>query len=192
MTTTPTTMTRRNFNKGVLLSLGALIASCTPAKILFKAYPEEFKSNHSLQDEMLRAFAVTIVPGADRNTPKLTQIYYDEYYPFAAFVPFFISDLDSRTKKLFAGRSFPSLSQAERERVVLDAFRNGDSIIQRIYHGAIYMTRLNIYAGIYDDSRGCPHINFHGTSQDFVPEQMYYPNAKQYFARQTSLTGNPS
>ena len=192
MTTIPTTMTRRNFNKGVLLSLGALIASCTPAKILFKAYPDEFKNSHTLQDEMLRAFAVTIVPGADRNTPKLTQIYYDLYYPFASYVPFFISDLDSRSKKLFAGRSFISLIQANRERVVLDALRNGDSVIQRLYHGAIYMTRANIYAGIYDDRYGCPHINFHGTSQDFFPEEMYYPDAKKYFAKQSSLTGNPS
>ena len=192
MTTTTATMTRRSFNKGMLLSLGTILAGCTPVKILLKAFPEEFKANHSLQDQYLRAFVITIVPGADRNTPKLTQIYYDNYYPFAPYVPFFLSDLDDRSKKLFGGRSFPSLSQADREKVVFDGLRNGDGIIQRLYRGAIYMTRANIYAGIYDDRRGCPHINFHGTSQGFVAEEMYYTDAKRYFAPQISLSGNPA
>lgn len=192
MTATPIIITRRNFNKGVLLSLAAIITGCTPAKILFKAYPDEFKNSRSLQDEMLRAFALTIIPGCNKNTPKLTDIYYDQYYPFASYVPFFLSDLESRSKRLFSGSSFTALPQSEREKVVLDGLRNGDGITQRLYHGAIYMTRVNIYAGIYDDQMGCPHISFYGTSQNFAVEEMYYSDAKKYFARQSSLSGNPS
>ena len=185
-------MTRRSFAKGLLLSIGAVAASCTPVKILFKAFPEEFKTNHDLQDDMLRVFTATIVPGADRNHPKLTDIYYDKFYPFAEYVPFFLSDLDSRSKRLFPGRMFRNLSQSEREHVVLDGLRNGDATTQKLYHGAIYMTRANIYSGIFDDSYGCPHIGFHGTSQELVSTEMYYPDPKRFFAQQVSLSGNPS
>jgi len=192
MDTSPQLLTRRSFNKGLLLSFGALLASCTPVKILLKAYPEEYKTSHGLQDEMLRAFILTIVPGADKNTPKMTEIYYDHYYPFASYVPFFLSDLDGRAKKLFSGRSFLELTQTEKEKTVYDGLHNGDASAQRLYRGAIYMTRANIYAGIYDDNRGCPHIDFHGKDQDFDPDKMYYKDAKHYFAPQISLSGNPA
>ena len=186
------TITRRTFTKGLLLSFGAIAAaSCTPVKILFKAFPEEFKINHNLQDYLLRTFAITIVPGADRNHPKLTEIYYDTFYPFAGYVPFFLSDLCSRSKKLFAGRTFTNLSQSDRERVVSDGLHNGDGIIQRLYRGAIYMTRANIYAGIFDDSFGCPHIGFHGTSQELNSVGMFYSDPKRFLAPQISLSGNP-
>ena len=190
--TATTTISRRHFTKGLIFSIGSILAGCTPVKIILKAYPKAFRTNRSLQEDMLRLFALTIVPGADLSDPKSTNIYFDTYYPFAEYVPFFLSDVNSRANADFGGRPFTLLSQGEREKLILDAIQKGDAVTRKLYLGAIYMTRANVYAGIYNDNVGCPHIGFHGTSQEFKGSEMYYPNANEYFAHSTSYSGNPS
>ena len=183
--------TRRDFAKLLLLGTATVVASCSPIKYLAGAYPDKFKSDQALQDTLLRAFVKTIVPGADVTNPDAIRIYKDDFYPFKQYAAFFLADLASRSQKLFGSEKFDQLNQHKRERV-LQSGLEADATIARLYRGAIMGAKASIYAGIYDDGAGCPHIGFHGSNFGFTDDEMFYPNAKKYFARTITLTGNPN
>ena len=84
----------------------------------FRSLPNNHLQPKTLQEEMLRLFALSIVPGADLSDPKCTNIYFDTDYPFAEYVPFILSDLNSRAKADFGGRPFTLLSRGEREKLI--------------------------------------------------------------------------
>lgn len=176
-----------------LTELSALVAGavigCTPLRILLKSYPKKFDKDRDLEDRFLRAFVVTIIPGASREEPHLSRMFNDGYYPFHTYRGFFVSDLAQRSRLMFGHEDFDQLSQSERTRVVQSGLE-ADATTARLYRGAILMAQVSYFAGIYDDQRGCPLIEYYGPDSAYSGHEMYYSNASQYLAQEATPTGN--
>jgi len=62
------TIPRRDALKKIGLLGGAVLAGCTPARILLHGYPHEFDADASLVDRVLASFADTVLPDAPRRS----------------------------------------------------------------------------------------------------------------------------
>jgi hypothetical protein len=180
---------RKRFVAELGLILGGLVAGCTPAKILFKAYPDKFGNDPALVERYLRAFVLTVIPGAPADDPNLTRIFRDDYYPFHSHCAFFVSDLADRGAEMFGEEDFSRLSPDERTRVIQSGL-DGDAITSRLYRGAVYMSQVSFFGSIYDDERGCELIGYPGTEQYHSPEEMFYPDPSRYLSFEITGTGN--
>ncbi|HYM20148.1 MAG TPA: hypothetical protein VEW28_03985 [Candidatus Kapabacteria bacterium] len=182
-------MTRRELLRGIGALAAVTAAGCTPLKFLLDPHPSSYRNLPDKLDTTLRAFVVTIIPGAPADDPNLVRVYSDDYYPFTKFATFFANDLDTRSRRLYGNTVFASLSQAQREFVVKDGL-SSDATMVKLYKAAIYAAKASFYGGIYDISKGCKLIDFQGSNWGFSDDEMFYPNAKQYFARELTCTGN--
>lgn len=182
-------MSRKTFLLQAGLLVGACLAGCTPARILLHAFPSKFENDPTLIDEYLRAFVLTVIPGAPPDDPNLVRIYTDEYYPFAPRCGFFVSDLATRSREICGREAFPSLTLASRSSVVRSGL-GGDAIVSRLYQAAIYMAQVSFYGSIYDDARGCPLIDVPGTETYVAPEELTYADAPAILARELTTDGN--
>ena len=97
----------------------------------------------------MRAFTAAVIPGFDPGTTDPARALLDHRYPFAKYAPFFASDLSRRAAQRFAGSSFASLDLAQRTAVIMEGLE-GDATTRKLYRGAIFLTQVAIYAGIYD------------------------------------------
>ena len=182
-------ISRKAFVGQMGLLLGACFAGCTPAKILFKAFPSKFKEDPALVDAYLRAFVATVIPGARIDDPNLVRIYTDGYFPFHEHCRFFVSDLAQRCADLFGDERFHLLGAAQRTRVIQDGL-GADAIVSRLYQGAVFMAQVSFFGGIYDDARGCALIDYPGTEAYHSPGEMYYPDASRFLDCETTSDGN--
>ncbi len=182
-------ITRKAFVARISLLLGATLVGCTPAKILFKAYPSKFKDDPDLVEEYLRAFVVTVIPGAWIGDPNLVRIYTDEYYPFHTHCRFFVSDLASRSADLHGDERFHLLAPADRTRVIREGLR-GDAIISRLYQAAVFMCQVSFFGSIYDDEGGCPLIGYPGTGRVYDPDEIYYRDPSPFLSHELTTNGN--
>lgn len=166
-----------------------LSAGCTPLKIGLKAYPRRFDTDPEVRDRVLRAFATTVIPGVPADAPDLVRVLEDENYPLAEYCGYLVADLCERSDRLFDTPLFSGLADAQRREVVQNAL-NAHSTTRRVYEGAIFLTQIACYAGIYDDTAGCALIDFRG-SAGFVPfPEQTYPNPERYLARSLTVDGN--
>lgn len=184
-------ISRRMFLSGASLTAVSLVSGCTPLKILFKTYPGEFDKKSDVRERTLRAFALTVVPGISERTPHLTRMLTDADYPFHEYAGFFASDLCSRTMDLYGHDRFDLLEYEYRVSVIQDGL-NADGTTVELYRGAIYMTKIALYAGIYDADRGSLFIDFPGTNNGFTLEEMCYPNNGDFFPKPLTRNGIPS
>ncbi|GEM_PF-1019258 len=182
-------ISRLDFVNQLTLILGGVCAGCSPVKILLKCYPDKFKQQSSDMDDMLRAFVVTVIPGAPIDNEHLIRVFHDDYYPFSPYTGFFLSDLAQRSQELFQTEKFCELSLAQRTRVV-QAGLKADATVARLYRGAILLAQVSFYAGIYDDEKGCPLVDFHGSNSGFSEDAMYYMNPVKLLACEATTTGN--
>jgi len=183
-------ISRLDFLKKISFSLGVLMTSCTPVKILLNTHEDKYDEDNNLKSKILKAFATTVVPGADLTNPDMCKIFCDEYYPFHKYNGFFISDLCDKSSKLFGAEYFYELNFEQKTSIIL-AGLNDDSTTSRIYTAAIFIAQVSIYCSIYDDERGCGLLDFKG-SYGFMEAEMSYPNPKIYLAKQVTSTGNYS
>lgn len=182
-------ISRLDFLKQISLLMGFVAVGCSPVRILLKSYPKKFDADAELVDRILRAFVLTVVPGAEARDPNLTRIYKDEFYPFHSYCGFFASDLSSRGENLFGEHRFDRLSLEQRTRVIEDALE-ADATVVRLYRGAIFMAQVSVFAGIYDDDKGCSLIDFHGSNSGFTTDEMCYPDCSPLLAHETTSDGN--
>ena len=166
---------------------GAVLAAL---RMLLDLYPAVFRQDTALQDRVLRAFATTIIPGADIGEPDLVRMYHDTDYPFYPYTGFLVYDLETRAGRLHGGVSFERISADDRTSVVQDAL-NSDDTTSRLYRGAILMAQVSYYAGIYHPERGCELIEFPGRNGGFSLEESSYPWAESALGYETTFDGNP-
>ncbi len=170
-------------------------ASFRPASILsavrmlLNLYPQRFRKDATLRERLLKAFVLTVIPGADGSHPDLTRMYYDTDYPFYPYSGYLAKDLTTRSGRLF-GAEFDRLDPARRTSVLVDALA-ADDTTSRLYKGAILMAQVSYYAGIYDPDRGCPLIEFPGRNRGFSAAEVSYPNATEYLGTESVPDGNP-
>ena len=136
---------------------GAATQACTPLRIVTRSFAAEFKNDPALVAQTLRAFVAAVIPGVEPGAPDPARALLDRRYPFARYAPFFASDLAARSHRLFGTGEFASLAIAQRGAVIADGLA-ADGTTKKLYRGAIYLTQVSIYAGIYDDDAGCPEL----------------------------------
>ena len=167
--------------RDALQRLGALAAGlavgCTPLRVVLHDYPDEFRGTPRVED-VLRAFVTTVLPGALGNDPHLIAAFYDQALPFARYREFFASSFCERSRRVFRTSSFERLDLRQRTRVVQDGLR-ADGTTRKLYNGAVFLAQISVYAGIYDDERGSPLIDFEGRSRGRSLEEITYPETER-------------
>ena len=186
------TVTRRWALRSIAgFGVGLAAAGCTPLSMVLKIYPKEFDKRARRVDRILRAFCTTVAPGARAADPNQSRVFYDDSYPLAAHRAFFAADLCDRGARVVGERQFEMLSLEDRERVVEHGRAQG-GLITRLYAGAVFLTQIAIFAGIYDDETGCSLIEFEGR---FRPRHLYettYPEPERFLPSPVTANGNPA
>lgn len=135
---------------GALAALG--MAGCVPARIVLHLYPDMYHHDDALCRRVFAAFTRTVVPSASADDPNLTRAYVDPAFPLARYRGYFASDLCQRAMRVGGVRTFDRLD-AKRRHAVVAAAAADRGMTGRLYRGAIYLTQIALYAGIYDDDR---------------------------------------
>jgi len=186
----PANISRLDFLKKISLSVGVLMTSCTPVKILLYTHEDKYDEDLNLKTNILQAFVTAVIPGTIPNNPDMCKIFCDDYYPFHKYCGFFVSDLCSKSQKLFASECFYDLSIVQRTEVIQSGLED-DSTTERIYTAAIFIAQVSVYCSIYDDEKGCNLIDFTG-NYGFIDAEIYYRNPQVYLAEEITSTGNYS
>lgn len=167
----------------VALSFLGFTASCTPIKVLFAdRKPEEYT-----YDITLRAFMETIIPGISSDSPNLTHIFSDPYFPFAPYKEILAEDLDRTSFKEYKVERFYNLDLEKREQLVCSKLKKS-RITQQIYFGALWLTQLAVYTGINNPDGACEIIDF--KCMDSKTDS--YANPISYLGKPATINGNPS
>jgi hypothetical protein len=175
---------------------GLRIASFSPASViaalrmLLYAYPARYRRDRVLLEKTLRAFVVTVIPGADRNDPDLVRMYFDTDYPFFPYTGYMVYDLARRTAHRHPGGSFGDLVAGERTAILSEALASDDTT-SRLFKGAMLMAQVSYFAGIYDPGKGCALIDFPGKNDGFRQEEISLPDAGAYLGEAATAEGNP-
>lgn len=185
------TMSRRAALKGLAVLAASCSVACTPLRIAMRLYPEEFDEQSERVHRILRAFVETVVPGVRIDEPDLVRPFYDSYYPLAKCRGFFASDLCNRTMRHYSSFDFERLSIQQRTKIVAEGLAEGGTT-GRVYTGAVFLTQIAVYAGIYDPDRGCPLIDFDGRYRPQDRKAMAYPNPERFLPHSISGDGNPA
>jgi hypothetical protein len=179
--------------RAVLRTLGlagvALASGCTPLRIVLHDYPEAFDKDTLLTERILRSFVTAVVPGADPHAPDLVRAFFDPAYPFAPHAPFFAADLCRRSRTNFGRSDFDALDRAQRTHIIVSAL-NGDGTTRKLYGGAIFLTQVAVYAGIYDDTLGCDLIEFRGSRGLLLLDDQTYPQPERFLSQEITAGGN--
>ena len=156
-------------------------------RMLLSLYPSKYRRDTDFQDRVLRAFVVTVIPGADPAEPDIVRMYHDTHYPFFPYTGYLVYALERRGNP---EGGFAALTPDERTRAVQRALA-GDDTTSRLFKGAILMAQVSYFAGIYHPERGCPLIDFPGKNAGFTPEELSLPDAAAYVGDGTTVDGNP-
>ena len=167
----------------------AVAGGCTPLRVGLKLYPAEFKYDDDLVDRVLASFVRTVV--MDERTPdtELTRQFHDTTFALEPHRGFLAADLCERAGRLTGQRLFYLLDSADRTRVIADGLAAG-GVSTRLYNGAIHLTQVAYYAGIYDDEKGCPAIGFDGRFQPGAVRTSYAEPGR-FRSAESTANGNP-
>lgn len=172
-------------------AIGLGTVGCAPARILLHLYPESFDHDAALRERVLAAFATTVVPSAARDNPNLTRAYSDPRFPLHKYSAFFASDLCRRAQRASGCETFDQLKPAARRRVIAEAAAD-EGTTGRLYRGAIYLTKIALYSGFYDDAHGVPAIGFDGPCRSANVAATSYPDAERFLPHTLTADGNPA
>lgn len=165
-------------------------AVVTAVRMLFDLYPREIRKDLELQDHILRAFVLTIIPGADARDPDMVRMYHDTDYPFYPYTGFLVYDLGRRSLRTYGTGAFHQLSAPERTSLLQDALSSDDTT-SRLYRGAMLMAQVSYYAGIYDPDKGCSLIDFPGRNAGFSLSELAGKNVEAALGDEMTVDGNP-
>lgn len=185
---------RRVPRREVLRALGlfgaaSLVGACTPARIVMGWYPGEFKRDDRLVRRTLAGMADAIVPGSGLPEAELARPFFDERFPLHEFRGYLASDLAARSRDRFGDERFETLDRDDRVQVI-DGGLSAGGTTRRLYEGAIFLTQLAFYAGIYEATGGCPQIDFDGAYHPVPPADLTYHDPARFLAREAGTNGN--
>lgn len=180
-------ISRRQLLQQLGVIAAGLGAACTPMRVLVNAYPQAFDDDPALTERVLRAFTITVIPGAPDDA-DLTRALVDPDYPFAPFAAFFAADLDRAGRERY-GQAFERLDPAARTAIVADGLA-ADASTRKLYHGAVALAQIAFYAGIYDDRKGCTLIGFEGGYRWHPLAEITHPDPTRFLAEALTPDGN--
>jgi hypothetical protein len=166
-----------------------LISGCTPARIALHLYPEEFDEDPDIVETELRAFVDTVLPGITRDDGHPVRLFYDDAFPIWKYRGFFASDLCKTAGSLFGERRFCDLDEARRAAVIDEGVSSGGSLGD-LYAGAIFVTQVVYFAGLYDPEGDCSFIDFKGSSPPRSRAQFTFDDPDSFLGHEIGLAGN--
>jgi len=184
-------LSRRSFLGIMALAIGGSMAGCSSLQLVLKTYPNEFDYDNELRNRMLIAFVRTVVPGAPIDSPHLTDVFVDDFYPFHEYCGYFLWKLAETTQEIFGHADFDRLDLPGRTAVVEHGLDQGGPA-GRLVTSAVFMAQYSFYAGIYHDERGCPLIDFPGTNDGYAPNSMSVAEIETHLAPSQTSGGHPA
>ncbi|MCH9014983.1 MAG: hypothetical protein IH877_04765 [Gemmatimonadetes bacterium] len=167
------------------------VSACTPARILLRDYPAEFDTEPLRVDRTLRAFVTAVVPGMDPSEANLVRAFYDSYFPLEPHRNFLAAELSRYARERYGRDRFDLLPYEHRVRVIQDGLDEG-GIIARIFGGAVFLTQIACYSGIYDDEQGCSLVDFEGRYRVRPISETSYDHPERFLPTATTVDGNPA
>ncbi len=172
------------------LTAGALaVTGCTPVKVVLRWYPVEFDEDIDRVKRVLAAFVDAVVPGVGPRQNDPTRHLFDPRFPLHLHTGYLAADLCRRARDCLGSPAFEFLSGEERAQVITEGL-GADPTTARLYAGAIYLTQISSYVGIYDDSDGCPTIGWEGRYRPRSWTDLTYPRADEFLANELGVRGN--
>lgn len=191
-TTPGSAVTRRAVLKSfAAIALAGAGSACTTVRMALRIAPGGFDDDPERVDRVLRGFVTAVIPGMPADDPNLVRFFYDEYYPLAKYRGYIASDLCQASLKCFGTHAFDRLSLEQRSEIIEQRLAAG-GLTKRLYSGAVYLTQISCYAGIYDAERGCSLIDFPGRHRVVALSESTYPNPERFLGREISVDGNPA
>lgn len=188
---TGATISRRAALKSLaVLAAAGVGAACTPIRMGLRLAPGGFDNDKALVDRVLRGFATAVVTGTPADHPNLVRHFYDNDYPLAKYRGYLASDLCQACVDRFGTHEFDRLSLAQRTKIIESKLARG-GVTRRLYRGAIYLTQIACYAGIYDPDGGSPLIDFDGRCRNPSVADSTYPMPHRFLSHETTPDGNP-
>ena len=170
------------------ISVALAASGCTPVRYVLHLYPEDVDRTDA-GDRILGAFVRTVIPGAPAAA-ALFRALKDPTLPFHRYAGFLAADLDARAQRRFRC-GFAQLRPEQRVAVV-EGGLHADGTTCRLYEGAIFLTQIAYFSGIYDPEAGCPLIDFDGAYRFPDLEATTFPDPDRFLARSVSSDGNPT
>ncbi|HSR14109.1 MAG TPA: hypothetical protein VLL51_00045 [Gemmatimonadales bacterium] len=186
----PAAISRRDALARMGAVAAAIASACTPARLALGTTPGGF-DDPATGEQALRAFVLTVVPGADPSSRSLTQCFSDELFPFRRYRAVFVADLSRRARSRYGQSSFERLRPHERREVVRDGLHGG-WITGRLYAGAVFLAQLAVLGGIYAANAAVPQLGFDGEYRWEGLENVTWPEPARYLAVTRTSDGNPS
>lgn len=170
-----------------LLAAAAALAGCTPLRIAFRAYPDRYDADGARVARVLRAFADTVVPGADPDA--VGEVLSDPFYGLAPYLAYLAADLDRRADDLGAP-GFAEAGGPDRTALVRAATTSGDATTRKLYCGAVFLSQVAACGGSGDGDEARPRIGWEGRYRPRPLSELTYPEPERFLAAALTPDGN--
>jgi hypothetical protein len=139
------------------------------------------------EEQVLRVFVSTVVPGVNPGELSLSNTFYDAFYPLCKHLKLLVKDIENRTRTIKGRIPFTKLSRASRTKVIENGLNQG-GIIKKLYSGAIFFTQFMVFTGNCHHQESCSLIGFEGP---YYAQQYSMDEPLKYLPKGYSINGNP-
>ncbi len=188
----PRPVSRREAVRLLGILTAGLAWGCAPMHHLVNRHATMAARDDWLQEQVLRAFVATVIPGVDIASPDLVRVFYERDELYANLVrcrAVLVGDLCRRSERFFGTAAFQLLDASHRTQVVQTALQS-DLVTRRLYCAAIWVSQLAVYASIFDDAGGCELIDFQVRYRPRPVTEITYPEPGRLLARAITSDGN--
>ena len=181
----PDRLSRREFLKRLTIICGSGTAGISALATGSDAAEAVDAKNACLQEETLKAFADTIIPGPHSDPEGspggvevgALELLYDPYYGLKPFIGLLTRNLN-RSSLWWCHKLFKDLDLRQRTAIAL--FKDNFSLLKLVYEHAEMLVKLSFYGGIINDV-GTDYISFPGPASGYFD----YSFKEQYAEPQT-------
>ena len=182
-------VSRREFLKGLTIICGSGVAGISALATGSDAAEAVDVENTYLQEETLKAFADTIIPGPHSDPEGspggveagALEVLYDPYYGLTPFIGLLTRNLN-RSSLWWYHKLFKDLDLRQRTAIVW--FKDNFSLLKLVYENAEMLVKLTFYGAIINDV-GTDYISFPGPAPGYSDYSF-----KEQFAQPQTDNGN--
>jgi hypothetical protein len=170
-----------------MVMLGLAATGCGRPTLARMLYPEAAELTGDAVERSLQAFVLTVVPGAEQPG-RIIRAFADPALKLAPYRRILVADLDRRAHSS-GSPSFEQQSAEQRTGTIQDGLASG-GIAGKLYNGAVFLTQVVYYSGLWNSAAACPSIGFNGPYRgDDGP--VGYPEPETFLPPALTRDGNP-
>jgi len=173
------------------ITLGLTAVGCAPHTLVGRAlYPESVALDADTVLRMLVAFAAVVLPEPDAAVPVVRR-FADPSLRFTDYRAPLVADLMRRAQARNGTDRFDRLGEADRVAIVQDGL-DGGAVCARLYGGAVFLTRIVYYCGLWNERGACAVIDYPGAYVFAGYEAVTWPHPERFLPAATTADGNPA